>query len=149
MQDEILNSDFVLQYQALDAQRDAIQAQINALKKNHSQTFPVQPGDQATLKYKDGDSEKVVIAALVVNTGSGDISPVFRRVTSSGASEKVYPAQRGYELTDIKRGAFPEFMQGETDIIDFWDGSTPENENNPDDSGYGTPGQPPIEGVKL
>jgi hypothetical protein len=142
MQNSILNSDFILQYQALDAQRDAIQAQINALKKNHAQTFPVQPGDQATLKYKDGDSEKVVITSLVVNTGTGDISPVFRRVTSSGVSSKVYPAQRGYELTDIETGAFPEF-QGETNIQDFWDGSTPENDN-PGDVDYGDDQATPI-----
>jgi hypothetical protein len=68
MQNEILNSDFILQYQALDAQRDAIQAQINALKQNHASTFPVQPGSKATLKYRDGDTETVAIVALRVNT---------------------------------------------------------------------------------
>jgi hypothetical protein len=136
MQNEILNSDFILQYQALDAQRDAIQAQINALKENHAKTFPVQPGSKATLKYRDGDSETVAIVALRVSTGTGDISPIFRRVTSDGVSEKAYPAQRGYTLDNIEHGAFPEFMQGDGTIAEFWDGSTPENDN-PGDVDYG------------
>jgi hypothetical protein len=93
MQNELLNSDFVLQYKAFRAQRLPIDQQIEALKQNHASTFPVQPGSKATLKYRDGDTETVAIVALRVNTGTGDISPIFRRVTSNGVSEKTYPGQ--------------------------------------------------------
>jgi hypothetical protein len=143
MQNELLNSDFVLQYKAFRAQRLPIDQQIDALKENHASTFPVQPGSKATLKYRDGDTETVAIVALRVNTGTGDISPIFRRVTSDGVSEKTYPAQRGYTLENIEHGVFPEFMQGDGTIAEFWDGSTPENDN-PGDVDYGDGQATPI-----
>lgn len=114
MQDAHINDEFLESYRELDAQRDAIQEKINALKAQHAANYPAQPGAKVRLTWKNGDSETLALEALRINTTTGDISPKFRHVNSDGSlSLASAEIQRGYTIQVTNPVAYPEFYDNE------------------------------------
>lgn len=121
--------EFKSAYNALDAERDAIQKRINAIKAEYLSSHDFQPGDLVRIHYRTY-SEPAAVAALTLRNKSGEISEILCALTAKGTPKRRFNRiflHRSDRLQLVERGVYPEFAPPP----DFWQGGPVSDDDPP------------------